>query len=199
MKRNIRTLLAFTLIELLVVISIIALLASLAIPAVTGALTRGQMTQTLNNARQLHLQTQTMSIDSTTTGTGWSWTFNGTNAGTVSSFLQALVTDKYLTDTELRKILTAPGVVPPAGGPYSPQTIAFTIFQTQDSSPSENPFVVTKNWKSLNAGLDKDTQPYGEKGFVIMRKGGDGSILTRPSDATSTNVFTTNILTPLGG
>jgi prepilin-type N-terminal cleavage/methylation domain-containing protein len=197
MKHLRHALRGFTLIELLVVISIIAILASLAIPAVTGALTRGQMTQTLNNARQLHLQTQTMTIDSTTTGTGWSWTFNGTNAGSVATFCQALIDDKYFTDSEMRKILSAPGVVPSAGQAFGAATIAFKIFETQDSTPSENPFVVTKNWVSLNAGLDAKGTPYGLKGFVLMRKGGDGSIFTRPSDAKSTNVFSTNTLTPL--
>ena len=83
---------AFTLIELLVVISIIAILASLAIPAVTGALTRGQMTQTLNNARQLHLATQTMSIDTTAAGgDGVSWTMSNNTKLGVSDFSSALI------------------------------------------------------------------------------------------------------------
>ena len=60
--------LAFTLIELLVVIAIIGILAALALPAITGALARGQMTQTLSNMRQLHLATQQMALDGTTTG-----------------------------------------------------------------------------------------------------------------------------------
>jgi prepilin-type N-terminal cleavage/methylation domain len=58
--------LAFTLIELLVVIAIIGILAALALPAITGALARGQMTQTLSNMRQLHLATQQMALDGTT-------------------------------------------------------------------------------------------------------------------------------------
>jgi prepilin-type N-terminal cleavage/methylation domain-containing protein len=190
LKRSLR---AFTLIELLVVISIIAILASLAIPAVTGALARGQMTQTLNNARQLHLQTQTMTIDSTTSGEGWSWTYNGTNAASsVQEFAQALMVNRYLTQAELRKIFTAPGVTPKIDDPFTADNIAFRIFQTKDSDPSENPFVVTKNWGGINSGLSGETQPYGDKGFVLMRKGGDGGIFTRPSDAISTNVFGTN-------
>ena len=54
----------FTLIELLVVIAIIAILAALAIPNITAALTSGQLTQTLNNAKQLHLATTRMVLDS---------------------------------------------------------------------------------------------------------------------------------------
>ena len=46
---------AFTLIELLVVIAIIAILAAFAVPALTSALKKGQMTGTMNNARQLYL------------------------------------------------------------------------------------------------------------------------------------------------
>lgn len=54
MKLN-KTSSAFTLIELLVVIAIIAILAAFAVPALTKALAKGQMTGTTNNARQLYL------------------------------------------------------------------------------------------------------------------------------------------------
>ena len=54
---------AFTLIEMLVVISIIAILAAFAVPALTSALTKGQMTGTMNNGRQLYLAAQQMSLD----------------------------------------------------------------------------------------------------------------------------------------
>ena len=197
MKLTHRSLHAFTLIELLVVISIIAILASLAIPAVTGALSRGQMTQTLNNARQLHMQTQTMSIDTSIAGEGWSWTFNGTNPGTLPAFCVALMTNNYLTESELRKIFTAPGVIPPIGGEFNTANVAFKIMQTKESDPSDSLFVITKNWSS--EGLGAETQPYGNKGFVLMRKGGDGGIFTRPADAVSSNIIGTNIgaLTPL--
>lgn len=57
---------AFTLIELLVVIAIIATIAAFAVPALTSALTKGQMTGTVNNARQLYLAGYQMSLDGTT-------------------------------------------------------------------------------------------------------------------------------------
>ena len=66
MKIN-KTSSAFTLIELLVVIAIIAILAALAVPALTGA-RQGQMSGTMNNARQLYLAQFQMANDGTSTG-----------------------------------------------------------------------------------------------------------------------------------
>lgn len=182
----------FTLIELLVVISIIAILASLAIPAVSSALTRGQMTQTLNNARQLTLATQTMSIDTTTAGSGVSWT-TGTNGQplTVSTFSQALTDGKYLTASDLQKIYAAPGVIVNNTN-FTRENIAFSIMQTTESSPSDQPFVITKNWV---AGALTTNAPYGDKGFIVFRKGGDGGTYSRPTDATAPSVVGTNYST----
>src|SRR5215472_8293805 len=59
---------AFTLIELLVVIAIIAILAAFAVPALTQALKKGQMTGTMNSARQLYLAQFQMSNDGAATG-----------------------------------------------------------------------------------------------------------------------------------
>ena len=195
MKNLKRSLRAFTLIELLVVISIIAILASLAIPAVSSALVRGQMTQTLNNARQLHLATQTMSIDSTTAGDGVSWTYSNTTVLTVPTFSQALVDGKYLTGPDLRKIYAAPGVTVTDTN-FQAANIAFKIFQTQESTPSDQPFVITNNWEDISTGLGSNA-PYADKGFIMFRKGGDGGVFSRPADAKSTNIIGTNTLTPL--
>lgn len=191
MKTSRPDLRAFTLIELLVVISIIAILASLAIPAVSGALVRGQMTQTMNNARQLTLATQTMSIDTTTSGSGASWTV-GTDGSqlTVTTFSQELINGKYLTDSDLRKIYAAPGIIIPSGTTtFSAGDIAFSIMQTTESSPSDQPFVITKNWQ---AGTLSTNNPYGDKGFIVFRKGGDGGTYSRPTDATNPSVVSSN-------
>lgn len=189
MKKLKSLLSAFTLIELLVVISIIAILASLAIPAVTSALTRGQMTQTLNNARQITLATQQMSLDSFTAGDGASWTTSNGTAffGDVGAFYNALVSNNYLSTNDMRKLVAAPGIAqsPPNTVP-SAGAGAFQYFQVTEASPGDSAFLITRNW----AGNAMTTNaPYGEKGFILFRKGGDGSTYTRASDASNSNNF----------
>lgn len=191
MKSPFRSLRGFTLIELLVVISIIAILASLAIPAISSALVRGQMTQTLNNARQLTIATQTMSMDTTTAGGGTAWTVGSDGQMlTVDTFTQELMTNKYLTVSDLRKIFAAPGVVvPTTSSNFTAENIAFSIMETRESSPSDHPFLITKNWEN---GELTTNAPYGDKGFIVFRKGGDGGTFSRASDATNPAAVTTN-------
>src|SRR4051812_37484971 len=112
---------AFTLIELLVVIAIIAVLAALAVPALTNALTRGQMTGTMNNARQMYLAGFQMATDgSTNSDPTLAWP-GGIDPAitTLEQYCSALVQNDYLKAGDLQKILTAPGanaIVNTAGG-----------------------------------------------------------------------------------
>ena len=169
-KRSSRA--AFTLIELLVVISIIAILASLAIPAVTGALTRGQLTSSLNNARQLQIATQTMAMDSFTSGEGPGWP--GDNDDAWGAYCQNLVDGKYLTESDVRKIVSAPGVQVPAGT-FPPSKSGLQVYAVKENDPGDSVFASTFNWTGFQE-LSPDAVPYGDKGFVIFRKAGDGNV-----------------------
>src|SRR5947207_10329767 len=112
---------AFTLIELLVVIAIIATIAAFAVPALTSALTKGQMTGTMNNARQLYLAGYQMSLDGTTNADAnlaWPGDYQSTPASggtpatgvtTLKDYVEKLVQNDYLKASDLAKLLSAPG------------------------------------------------------------------------------------------
>jgi len=188
----------FTLIELLVVISIIAILASLALPAVTGALVRGQMTATLSNMKQLHLVTQQMALDATTTGDtniGWPGDLpTKTWAGWSSN-----VVGGYMTTNDFMKMLAAPGIVAPpntdptalvAGKNPGRAILVYPVSETNDSSYVL--FTTANFTNTANGGARPAASalPYGEKGFVVFRKGGDGTVLqARQTGTTFTNVI----------
>lgn len=189
----------FTLIELLVVISIIAILASLAIPAVTGALARGQMTQTLSNMKQLHLVAQSMALDATTTGDtniGWpgdlpSKTWDGWVTNAVPG---------YIKTNDMAKLLSAPGITVSATAELSTLTPgtanngrAVLLYQVSETNNNSTVMFSSANFTNSSSGgtpLDSGSLPYGDKGFIVFRKGGDGAILqARQIGSTYTNVI----------
>jgi prepilin-type N-terminal cleavage/methylation domain-containing protein len=189
---------AFTLVELLVVISIIAILASLALPAITGALVRGQMTQTLSNMKQLHLVTQQMAIDSTTTGDtnlGWpgdmptpSW----------SAWATSIVANNYMATNDFVKMVSAPGITPSLTNysglmPGVKLGRAILLYGVSDTNTSDTVVISTSNFTNNTSGGTKplaNALPYGDKGYLVFRKGGDGSVLkANQSGSTFTNII----------
>jgi prepilin-type N-terminal cleavage/methylation domain-containing protein len=185
---------AFTLIELLVVIAIIAILAALAVPALTSALAKAQMSGTMNNARQLYLAQFQMSNDGAATGdASSSWPgdliaggYLVGGAGSLDDYCNILLAKGYLKGGDILKLLNAPGtalvgtITPPA--PPAPESIAFTagvgalkIYPVLESDPSNAIYAVSHNYV-YDTLLAAGAVPYSTKGFVVIRKGGDGSV-----------------------
>ena len=182
--------LAFTLIELLVVISIIGILAALALPAITSALVKGQMTQTLSNMKQLHLATQSASLDATTTGDASIVGWPGSNTFTVWA---TNLVPSYLSTNDFAKLLSAAGKISPPGTAITANSNAVLVYQVAEESASDLVFLSTANWSNITpvATFQANTlKPYGNKGFVVFRKGGDGAILL-PKQSASTNIIGT--------
>jgi prepilin-type N-terminal cleavage/methylation domain-containing protein len=183
---------AFTLIELLVVIAIIAALAAFAVPALTSALTRGQMTGTLNNARQFYLAGYQMALDgSSNSDPTLTWPGDDQNAATLNLKLYCakLIKNDYLKTGDLTKLLSAPGAVctvtatgPDANGDYTVTYAAgapaLKVYKVKDADAANTIFAVTKNY-TYDTALTSTTSPFGDKGFVVVRKGGDATILRR--------------------
>ncbi len=184
----IRALKGFTLIELLVVIAIIAILASLAVPAVTGALVKGQIIQAVSNCRQIHLAAMSMATDAATNSDstmGWPGdTKDGSTAiyATADAYVTGatgLLGEGYLKGEDL-KIFAAPGIPAVTGTGTSAgswkyaNNSAFYIYQVTGNAASTAVFLTTKNVDASTSALaTSGTVPFGTKGYVICRMGGD--------------------------
>lgn len=169
MKLSLLKRLGFTLIELLVVITIIGILATLAIPAVTGALVKAQLTGALNNARQLQIVTFNLSTENEQLGQPSAW------PGTFSVWVNNLT--NALAPQEVRKLLSAPRVSV-TNTPTTMADTAFNVYQVANTEDSTAVFLTTRNFNAAqNTAPTATSVPFGDKGVVIMRKGGDGAIV----------------------
>lgn len=189
---------AFTLIEMLVVISIIAIIAAFAVPTLTQALAKGQMTGTMNNARQLFLAGQQMALDGATNSDpnyAWPGDYSGSDAmTTLEQYGSKLVSNGYLNTGDLQKLLNAPGASCSATSSTDGNgvtTVNLTgksglkVYKIKETDSSNTLFTVTSNY-TYNQALTPTGAPYGEKGFVVMHKGGDAAVL-RKNQATAAN------------
>jgi len=170
---------------MLVVIAIIAVLAAFAVPALTNALARGQMTGTMNNARQLYLATFQMATDgATNSDPNLSWPGDDTTlaaGASLKDFCQKLLQNDYLKAGDIQKILNAPGAncTATADTATPPSltlsgTSALKLYKVKESDSSNTIFAVSSNY-IYNAVPAANAAPYGDKGFVVVRKGGDAS------------------------
>jgi len=167
---------AFTLIELLVVISIIAVLASLALPAITGALVKGQITQTTSNYRQLYILTQTASLDNQQGGGAGA--FPGDGGLGVAGWKSNLVSGSYCSGQTLTNLASIKN------------TWTNTLVWTNASSSSDAStiFLSTVGYSGAsNIIAFLPTGPYRDKGGSIVTVGGAAYSLTGSNSPILTN------------
>jgi prepilin-type N-terminal cleavage/methylation domain-containing protein len=172
----------FTWIELLVVISIIVVLLLLAMPALTDALNKREMDRMMINMRALYLASLHMATDGAAksdANAAWPGDYD---ANTLADYCTKLVQNGYLKAADLQKFLSAPGAictVTTAGG--GPGTVslagksALKIYKVKRADTSNTIFAASSNY-IYDTDLSPTTVPFGDRGFVVIRKSGDAGV-----------------------
>ena len=179
---------AFTLIELLVVVAIIAVLAGLLLPAVLKAWKSAQMTQTMNDGRQIYVALfgkQMTDLVLRQEGIGYpKYNVAPFNFQTSNDVFMKMVADGIL-DVDL-SYFSAPGLqVATGSNNFNAASCAWCITAgLGEQTPDEMPFLFTKNVDYGTAGnptlanvntntlLDAQKAPFGDFGAVVITKGG---------------------------
>lgn len=196
----------FTLVELLVVIGIIAILASLLFPAIQGALTKSKMIKTMNNGRSIFLALQATQLEREAASLPSIWPSSTTYANSTDYFKSA-ITNNWMEGFDY-SFLSAPQVDPPSNPTntttFSESNNAWCITRDMvDGDPSSMPILLTRNMgpdltvsgnRNLNALLNLNNlsgndyaKPFGDKGCVIVTKGGSAKIMKK-DEVTQVNI-----------
>jgi type II secretory pathway pseudopilin PulG len=164
-------------------IVIVLAVAALVLPAISGPHHGSVLMAALRSGREIHQATSRMALDGAASeppSVGWPGDLAAatTNPITTSGqFVEYLVDRKYLDRESLAKLFRGPGcpAYPGTGsfeGKYSP----YFFFKVTEYDGDDAIFLATKNFH-YGAPLDVKG-PYGDKGCVIVRKGGDAHLLT---------------------
>jgi prepilin-type N-terminal cleavage/methylation domain-containing protein len=181
----------FTLIELLVVIAIIAILAAILIPAVNSALLKGAMARTSADGRSIYVSVFAKDLDNATQVSASTVAFPITGGGFADStaFMRNLVTNKIMNVSY--SFFAAKGVSAAADqASFGPSNNAWAVtLDITDSVNDGTPVFFTHNLLIATLGEEKvnlpsklgstvnTRAPFGDKGVVIVGKGGNAYYL----------------------
>jgi type II secretory pathway pseudopilin PulG len=172
----------FTLLHLVILICLVAVLALLAMPALTDALNNREMTRTMNNARALYLAGFRMATEGAAkadASRAWPGDYDATS---LADYCTKLVQHDYLKAGDLQKFLSAPGAICNVTVNASPpKTVTLTgksalkVYKVTSTDSSNAIFSASANY-IYDTPLSPTAVPFGDKGFVVVRKSGDAGV-----------------------
>jgi type II secretory pathway pseudopilin PulG len=193
---------AFTRLEVVVVIVVIAVIFFLAWPAFNSGLTKKGLTQTMKNGRDLYLAAFAMATDGTAKSKSelaWPGDYPAT---TLAEYCDKLVQNKYVQTSDLQRLLSAPAATCNATLSGPPATLvlsgrsALKIYKATGADSSDTIFAASSNY-IYGTPLDAKAVPFGDAGFVVVRKSGDAGVYKKgqatPAGFESTEKFQTDI------
>jgi len=159
----------------------VAALLLLAWPALKNALVKRDLTRTMNNGRELYLASFRMATDGAAradSSRAWPGDYP---ANSLAEYCNKLIQNDYVKPADLQRLLSAPGAEcaatmsgPPATLMLSGKT-ALKLYKVKKSDPSNTIFAASSNY-FYDMPLEPKTVPFGEAGFVIIRKSGDAGV-----------------------
>lgn len=172
---------AFSRTELVVIIVVIGVILVLAWPAFTSAVAKRDLTRTMNNGRELYLAAFRMATDGAAksdASLAWPGDYS---ANSLAEYCGKLVEHDYVKAADLQRMLSAPGAActvtmsgSPAAATLSGKS-ALKIYRVKNADPSNTIFAASSNY-FYDTQLNPSALPFGDFGFVIVRKGGDAGV-----------------------
>ncbi len=176
-----------TKVEILVIFVVVIVLAMVVLPFVTGYQDR-QFIWVMSGSRQLQLATFNLSLEREAAGeTHLAWP--GEHEGSFSNWIVTL--SSILSTNDIQKMLSAPGFPLRHEDIYSMNKTTLRVYSVTKKSDSGIVMISSANFTNTPSGgepLQESSKPFGNKRFVVMRKGGDGQIY-QPQFVGNTNVI----------
>lgn len=170
-----------TRIELIVALAIVAVVLILAWPTIHNALIKRDLTRTMYNGRELYLAAFRMATDGATKADS-SRAWPGDHPITsLAEYCNKFVQNDYLKPADIQRLLSAPESTCTATMSGPPATLqlsgksALKLYKVKISDPSNTIFAASSNYV-YDTPLDPNTDPFGDAGFVVVRKSGDAGV-----------------------
>ena len=175
-------------VELLVLIVVVAVILVLAWPMWQSALVKRDLTRTMYHGRELYLVAFRMATDGAAKADSTRAWPGDYPTNSLTEYCTRLVANNYVTPADLQRTLNAPGATCTVTSAAPPATLllsgkcALKIYKVKTSDPSNTIFVASTNYV-YDTSLNPNTVPFGDAGFVVVRKSGDAGVY-KPNLAT---------------